>query len=307
MTVYFDFVQALVNFVASCPDDAERTDGFSVLQLFIDKFDDDGRFEILRRTITACPFRSIAGLLLHRLKEEIRLEYDSLLKRINAKINPNSPYQPLKAPPIEQANENFQVLDSLPPSVTMDTETIRLLKVYAKESPSFLQKKKSLELLFEVLEKNLWQDSEPISEEDVDLILYGLNLYYFLLLRDNKPNITGVMDDDFTEKMQDKIITPIRRSTDLFLEELNVEEKSNRNDQNEEDEDVDTDELNLSDVEEDEDMDELEREAIRELKLEIQEKKKKIFKFLPQQDRRQLQLRLFMLNNVIERINKLNE
>jgi hypothetical protein len=299
-TVYFEYIQSLVNFVASCPDDAERSDGFSILQLLIDKFDDDGRFEILRRTIAVCPFRSIAGLLLLRLKDEIRLEYDSVLKRINAKVL--NEYQPLRPLPIEQANVQFQVPEILPPSVTMDKDTIRLLQLYAKESPLFLQKGKSIELLLELLEKNMWHADEPIADEDVDLIMYGLNLYYFLLLRDNQPNITGVMDSSFRDKMETKVLAPLQESMDTFLEELNVEQSQSGDD-------IDTDELDLSDIEEDDSMDEIEREAIRELRKEIEEKqkqkKKELFKHMPAQDRIQLRLRLLMLSDVIERINNL--
>ena len=34
--------------------------------------------------------------MIHRLKEEIRSEYDALLIKINRKLNENNPYQPIQ-------------------------------------------------------------------------------------------------------------------------------------------------------------------------------------------------------------------
>ncbi|KAL0485145.1 hypothetical protein AKO1_004335 [Acrasis kona] len=290
---HFNLAQSLLNFVASCPDDTQRNDAFNVMNMYIDKFNDDGRFEILRNVIITCPFKSITGLLVLRLKDELRLEYDSVLNYIkNKKINVERPYQP------GQPNSVIPS-ERVVPQVQMDAKTVSQIKIHVQDSKAFLQKGRCCSFVLEVILKNLWTVSEPVSEEDVDLIMHCLNVIYFLLLRDGHVNATGVMESSFLDNLKNKVLTPIRISVDDLLQELTSTEKTSEED------DVDTDDLNLSDLEEDEDMDEFDRQAVAELRERIINKKNRVFFQVSQEEKQKIKLRLYVLLDMLDDLDKL--
>lgn len=208
--IYFAFSQALINFMASCPDDAERSDAYHILNSYISKFFDDGRFAILANTLKTCPYPTLLGLVLHRLKEEIRMEYDSFLSKINRQLNPTAPYKPLLPPHLQEHSNSDTTTTSVPivtpahpPLVTMDAETLRQLRIMAKNS--HLLTNRSIELLLEVLPKYV---DEP-DMDTADVLLHGLNLYYFLLLRDSQANVTQIMQKEMQSKFKDSILDPL--------------------------------------------------------------------------------------------------
>jgi hypothetical protein len=314
---YFNFMQSFINFMAACPDNKERTDAFNLLNEFISKFQDDARYELLVHTLRTCPYPSLLGLMMHRLKEEIRLEYDSMLNEINRGINLNNPYKPEQPLPVDEANKilhsnpvSSDQVPAQPPMVEMDNETIRMLRLMGKNSRAFLQKDKVLNLLLEVLPKYV-RDPDV---DSLDVVLHGLNLIYFLLLRDAKANISGIMDGEMSLNIQSKIIEPLKDTVQIAQEKLEKEINKSQDKMLDEDEeeDVDTDDLDIDAIldEDDPDLTEEDRQMLRELQQEKQEKekqqsdldKKLNFVVLPQQEKIQLRLRFFMVKDVLASI-----
>lgn len=62
---YFLFMQAVINFMASCPDNEQRTEAYHLLNEYISKFYDDGRFELLRHSIRTCPYPVLVSVIFH--------------------------------------------------------------------------------------------------------------------------------------------------------------------------------------------------------------------------------------------------
>lgn len=55
------FMQVMINFMAGCPDDKQRTDAWYMLMEYVSKFDDEGRFELLSSTLRTCPYDSFVS------------------------------------------------------------------------------------------------------------------------------------------------------------------------------------------------------------------------------------------------------
>jgi hypothetical protein len=315
---YFQFMQSLINFIASCPDNKERTDVFRILNDFISKFPDKMRYELLMHTIQSCPYPSLLCLIIDRLKEEIRLEYDSMLKAINRQLNPTKPYKPLQPPPIIEANKlvgTAQIDTSVSklPIVQMDAETIRMLRTMAKNSEAFLQRDKVINLLVEMIPKysKAFDDTE-----NVDLTLQILNLIYFLILRDYQANILGIMDNKWREKLNTSIIQPLKSKLGLYLEA--IERDIGTSQMEDADEEIDIDDIDMDEVlsEPEHGLTDEEIQILLELKAERKKQEGNILKDttknnlpslprLPHQEKIQLQLKLFILKDIICQIESL--
>lgn len=205
--LYFDFIQILINFMVTVPNDKERTDAFNILNEFFSKFENSSRYELLKHTLKTCPFESFTGLMLHKMKEEIRTEYDAYLIKLSHKINPNSPYQPIQ--PNQKENEKSLT----PPLVSMEKETILQLNLMSKNS--FFLRKESLFLVFETIKRFF----EP-NVNSADLLLEAFNLIYWIILRDFNANVTGIRDKDIIKELKDVIIIPLQSKIEESLKSI---------------------------------------------------------------------------------------
>jgi hypothetical protein len=173
--------------MATCPIDKDRTEAFHLLDDYFSKFDDSGKFQLLEHTLKTCPFESFTGLMIHKLKDEIRFEYDAYLVKINHKLNTTT-------------DKPFQ--SNQPPVVKMEKETILQLEMMTKTS-TFLRKE-AIQLLIEVFKK--YPDPNVNTS---DLLLEGFNLIYWLLLRDSHANITGIRNKEIVTELK-AIIDPLK-------------------------------------------------------------------------------------------------
>jgi len=315
---YFAFAQALINFMASCPDDKERSDAYNMLNDYISKFTDEGRFELLATCLKMCPYASLFGLIVHRLKEEIRLEYDSYLTRINRLLNPAKPYNPLQPPTVQQQVAPSPTSVVIPPMVQMDKETITQLKLMSNSS--FFLNGKTLELLLEILPRFV---DEP-ALDTADAILHSLNLYYFLLLRDNEANVTGIMNQKLLKQFKVKIFEPLNEKLTVYLKKIDRAEVEVTRTENskkqaakhvesvvtaQDEKEIDDMIENMTDAELEQflqataDSDDEDDDAIANKGSGSSfDEQLKEFKAIQQKDRNMLQLRLTMIQDCLQRI-----
>jgi hypothetical protein len=148
--------------------------------------------------------------MIHRLKEEIRSEYDAMLVKINRKLNQHSPYQP-----IQPFTTTTMEISSLP-IVTMDKETILQLNLMSKQS-EFLKKE-----IVETIMKEIFQKYQVINVDTSDLLLQAFNFYYWLLLRDYHPNLTGIRNNH--KEMKENFILPLLNKIEMEIQKMKEDE-----------------------------------------------------------------------------------
>lgn len=112
----------------------------------------------------------------------------------------------------------------------MDKETVEQLRLMSKQS--MLLNDKIIKLLIDVLKKY-----EYPSLENSGVLLHGLNLYYYLLLRDVQPNITGIASKQLLKEFKDGIVDPLLKNTKTILQRFDEIQKE------EEDEEITEEEL----------------------------------------------------------------
>ncbi|EFC46204.1 predicted protein [Naegleria gruberi] len=302
---YFDLAQSLISFMTVCPNNNLRTMAYKVFQDFITRFNDEDRFNILYHIMNKCPYPYLVAIILDRLKEEIILEYNAVFQRIDKKkietLRELNEYNPIEPPKLEEVNEflknnkansetqNYfsKFAPNTAPKINYDSETVRDIRLFAKDSKAFLVPHKIPNLIIELLEKYV---EDPFDSDNIQVILRALNLYYFLLLRDSEPNVTGVLDSEIVSKMEEKVLNKLNSACEKLTKVIQEHNAMQLGD--EEEEDLDYDEL----------MDEFESEftpeeiqALQELKSQEKEKSK-----IKEQSSHELDLHL--LNEVLTRI-----
>ncbi|KAG2381765.1 hypothetical protein C9374_006149 [Naegleria lovaniensis] len=224
MASYFDLSQSLVSFITMCPDNKLRTFAYNIFQSFISRFEDEDRFNLLYHILNKCPYPYMVAVVLDRMKEEIILEYNALFQLIGTenleRVKQQNTYKPSQPPKLEEVNEflkkksennteNYfsQFVPTNAPKLNYDQKIMNLIRLHAKDSKAFLVPHKVPNLIIELLEKYV---EKPFEGDNIQVILRALNLYYFLLLRDGEPNVTGIMDTEIVSKMEDKILRKLR-------------------------------------------------------------------------------------------------
>lgn len=237
---HFKFTTSLVNFMASCPEHEPRTKAFEVLNDYINKFNDEGRMKLLQSTISECPFPSLLGLLLSRLKDEICKEYNALLNRIGhplgsytiknesiqSQTQSQSQTQTQTATIQEElstqtiftlntstvlnttptSSKSSTALKTIPPVVNMKPETIEQLQL-RKENIIYVNSN-ALSLICTSISKFITN----LSEDSVDVLLHGLNTYYFLLLRDSDANLSKIRTKKSVQEWNETVLHPLKES-----------------------------------------------------------------------------------------------
>nr|CAG4708803.1 unnamed protein product [Naegleria fowleri] len=303
---YFDLPQSLVSFMTMRPDNKLRTFAYNIFQDFITRFEDEDRFNLLYHMLNKCPYPYMVAIILDRMKEEIILEYNAMFQLIGKesleRVKQQNAYKPSQPPKLEEVNEFLknktttnsesyfsQFVPNNAPKLSYDQKTINIIRLHAKDSKAFLVPHKIPNLIIELLEKYV---EKPFEGDNIQVILRALNLYYFLLLRDGEPNVTGIMDTEIVSKMEDKILRKLSEKKQEFENLIKEQVKLPKQDM-EDEEDIDYDDL----------LDEFEHEFTPEEIEALQELNAKHKEQIKIKEQTSHELDVYLLSEVLDRIN----
>src|SRR5690606_30717013 len=66
---------------------------------------------------------------------------------------------------------------------------------------------------------------ENPSLDNSGVLLHGLNLYYYLLLRDSQPNLTGIASKSLLKDFKEQVLDPLMKSTKTILKRFDEIQK----------------------------------------------------------------------------------